>query len=1134
MLERASSCLESGGRKLLRGPKQCPRTRRMLHSAFWHHGAGDLSLPIWWASVIPSSDKGIREQEGVKYRVKKGQREEMRNGQNGILLDFLYPAKTMALIKTISSYGWDTWDSRRKHQYARNSARQFSSRTGNIQEYISTETDWETEAHDLQELEEELQHSNAIDALRERLRSNDPHKHGLVWRLYQAVEDSDRSQDLRADLVDYLASSEKSVDASRLAQVFDCLSTEHRRASSYRAAISSHLRFNMVGQAVKLHDEAAQRAIGFRFGSDILLARTVQDNQWDLAIRIYQVFIGFWRRQGLDRDYRELWAIVSKLPGLSSNAISFLHYLQQFSHQFQATTGKRYFVAMFVHDFAESLVENILRAETPDEKFIYDFFRALRTMEMSTPRLYEKTITRLLSLPRYHNYKNGRKLHLNLYRMYLDEAKERSYRDDFLPSKGLISRLISQMRRYDSIEDRAGWMTTVDTLIDDWRNLYGALQPKMLLLAMNSYSRVGFADKVHQYFNEYRSQKLDPVITQNFVYPLLYVHARRVEVPAVIKQFKRISEEFGMDPDITSWNILLYAYVRADDLDGTLKCFDDLLKSGCKPDKYSFGPVLDLCAKRGDVEAVQKLFSDAELRGVPDIRDNVMARNALVLAHANSGDLDEAEAAAESMLRDYLVGNLQGSLTHTWNILITKYALQGDMISTMRAYKRMQDSGIPIDTWTYGALMQVLISRRQTNAAYKILRVTMPNNNVQAHGFHYALVMAGFVNEGQFHRALHANKRMAERKVRPTVSSRIASLKALALAEMQELKRKRVESPMERLVELEEALREILAASDPSDLAPKQPRHGLRQTPLNQVSPDGYFEFIVFLYGARGAFHVCQEMFEAARAAREDEEGRFEAPLQLLAAIMDAHSRAKEHDEVDKCWELALEQAAKLVKLMESPAPHVAAAYAVSPTDPSTENLFAMPTPQKLNAARISRNRRHLLTVAIRVYLRDLLKRKDPYRVNTIRNTVSALLHDGYVMDSITWNEFIQVLARSGRMLDAFTACEAYLMPNFLGWRFNSPLYKRRDPSGYDMMDVRPANTRDVNNPMPRYKTMVFLAAAFAIVKRADATEQAHEHAGMGWELHKIQQLAPRTIHAIETMPIILDDKLQRKYLLGL
>ncbi|KAI9863939.1 MAG: hypothetical protein M1824_005977 [Vezdaea acicularis] len=98
MLERAAECLKPGGLQRLLRPTQRTRNRRMLHSAFWDHGAGQLDLPSWW-NVI---------QNGARVdlaNLARGSRQASLDPTEGAFLDFLYPSGAVALIRKYSRIG---------------------------------------------------------------------------------------------------------------------------------------------------------------------------------------------------------------------------------------------------------------------------------------------------------------------------------------------------------------------------------------------------------------------------------------------------------------------------------------------------------------------------------------------------------------------------------------------------------------------------------------------------------------------------------------------------------------------------------------------------------------------------------------------------------------------------------------------------------------------------------------------------------------------------------------------------------------------------------------------------------------------------------------------------------------------
>jgi pentatricopeptide repeat-containing protein PET309 len=280
------------------------------------------------------------------------------------------------------------------------------------------------------------------------------------------------------------------------------------------------------------------------------------------------------------------------------------------------------------------------------------------------------------------------------------------------------------------------------------------------------------------------------------------------------------------------------------------------------------------------------------------------------------------------------------------------------------------------------------------------------------------------------------------------------------------------------------------------------------------------------LYNTRGAYDICKQLFEAATRAKDDNSA-FQAPIALLTAIMETHYKAKEYAEVERCWELARSEANRLVKTFHQitnppPNPPTPAAEFESITDPSIKAQF--------ESSRIATNRRQILFKASRIYIRSLLAQNDPKALQTAQRTVRSLLTSGFVIDNLTWNELIIGLTLRGYMIDAFSACEMYLMPNFPGWAELNPVYRRRYRPGYSWMEIRHYEIKR-SSLLPRYKTLVVLAAALQQVKRDEMNGLGFNPQLGQWVREVLERIAPNTVRAIETMPRT-GDELQKQYLL--
>ncbi|KAL1795729.1 hypothetical protein ACET3X_005953 [Alternaria dauci] len=1001
------------------------------------------------------------------------------------------------------------------------------------------------------EAAELVRDSDAFTELRKFLKSPPPGKQELAWQLYTAIPEQllvGQEERIRGHLIEYLVQGvvqdgEPAVP-ERVLQVFGELPPALRWPSSCLAAIKAYTALGMIGPAIQLLDEPDHPDLNkTRSGMDVILRRAVLDEQWDLVFRVFRMF----RRRTVKNHgtllYRmtrhgdtlpALWGEVAKLPELLEHFQSFLRYIGEFQHELKSSKLLERDLACFVMSFVPHVMDRVMNTEELDDDFIWDYFIRLfddlHTLQLPTSACYEYAIKRLLELPRYKTYNNKRKIPLELYRrfrqLYLEQTDPTN---DARPSIGLIKSLIDQ-------HATMGGLGRVQDHVQDLRAWYPdqPLRPRLLKFLIQTYANVGDVDKVHEYFDELKSTYPDEV-TIKVLSSLLYVYARSADVVGTITQFKRIHEEFHMTPDAGCWNILLYAYIRAEDIDGALECFNNCLSYGVVPDVYTFGPLLDFCAHRGDVEAFETLFSKGKQMGIP-LDTDVRARSGYVEAFLNAGDEEGAQAIAQGMLNSWKAGRLHGyPLTHTWNLLIQQRALDRDLVGSREQYRQMVENNIPLDSWTYGSLMRALVEAKQTNAAYKLLRVTMPEQGLRVHALHYAIVMTGFLREKQYAQAVHAYERMVQRKVPQTESSRQASLQTLGLSDLHKLRKRGAKHINYRLLRVEEALEEMLVSSTAREVAHRQPAHE-RSTRTHHFSTlaQSYYGLVISLYSARSAYKTCKKLFEKAAASAPDS-NNYTIPLTLTTSMMEAHLKAGEHAEVAKCWKLARISATNLTKTFHQ---------AVQQLDVDTDNpeisdlsesnsLVDPSVQQRFREARISNNRRDILTRPSRIYVRSLLAQSDnPDALQEAQRTIRDLLVSGFTIDTLTLNEFIQKLVLRGRLMDAFTICEAYLMPRFPGWRELVANYIRHDRQGYQWMELRHHEIKKTS-VLPRYKTLVLLAKAHDQVRNDERSGIGYDTNAEAWMTEILERSAPLTVRAIETMPRTFD-RLQQRHFDGL
>jgi pentatricopeptide repeat-containing protein PET309 len=1134
MLERTSTCFESGGRKLLRATKPCLRSRQTLHSISWHHGASDLSLPGSRAA-FSKHDSG---RGGIDNHAANTTPSIASGSYGGPVLEFLYPEKTLALLKHFSApLPTALSTSRRRHIY-RPSARHYATnRFQPPQGEASLDALGEQQEKD-ESTVSPSETSYELRRLRNFLRLGEPGGQDQAWQLYTAIPAQSLTGsgqwDLRADLLEYLAIDDDPAVPNRVLQLFEELPEEERRSSSYRAAISAYMALRVVGPALQLLEAVpSERQYDFtNIGIDLVLRRTILDEQWDLSLRVFRLFLshnpafgrvpaGIAIRWG--NTVPGIWKSAATLYNLEEIFQSFLSHVREFQHDLRSSDEKEEVLLLFVMSFAPHVMDKLLQDSMLSEETVPQYFRRLfgdlEELRLPLSVCYEHAIKRLLKIPNERAVDDLLQLRENLYEKHRRLCLNSSSSAPEKPSLNLLRNLIVHYCDHEK-------MAKAYSIIQDHRMFYPnePMRAGLLKYLIHCFANHGDLTQVEKYLDEFKANYQDHIDLE-LLSALPFACARRADVQGAIAQFNRIRDEFGLVQDTACWNILLLAYVRADDLDGALECFNTIMGVELTPDVYTFGPLLDLCAQRGDVEAFEALFSRAEQMGV-ELTQDVRARSGYVQVFLRAGDAEGAEAIAQGMLKNWQEGALQGhALTHTWNLLIQQHALDRDIAGARERYKEMVDNNIPLDAWTYGSLMRALIEVKQSNAAYKLLTQTMPRSRLRGHALHYAIVMTGFLREGggQLDLAIEAYKRMIEQGIPQTVSSQEATIRTLSASQLRDLRTKSSKHPNYRLKEVEEAVEKMVAEAVQSQTVYREPRHQRQVDTHNfRAPPQSFYGLLISLYAQRGGYKMCQKLFKKAERLKPNVDN-YTTPMTLVTGTMEAHLKAGEYASVEQCWNLALSSAKKLSKTFSQK---------TAPEPPATEieNLLDPSIRDRYEESRISANRRNILYKASRLYIRSLVDPSNPTpnALQKAQDTIRDLLVNGYTLDVFTWNELVTALAQRGHLKDAFSICEEYLMPSFPGWRNLYPSYIRKDRQGYQWMELRHYEIKR-DSIFPRYKTLIVLASEFRRVKKDERNGIGYDESAGGWVREVLEETAPMTVRAIATMPRT-NDKLQMEY----
>ena len=1059
MIERAARCLEIGERAAFRGYKKQVRSRRHLHSAFWSHGAGNINLPAWWILLLQTTDIG---NEGRTTRKTSGLRTAVSDNLREIFLDFLYPVRTLALLKQIKR-------ATTAHQLAAQSAKQSTrSYTSLAQTFITGANVAEEDADSYGDVSPPIPETTGA-TLRHRINtlldSNDQNgRYDEIWQTYQDLLETSQSllpQEL-VRLLRCLMLSERSVDLERALALYESIPVKNRRAIHYSHAVSAALALKDLDTAVYIHREALVRVTG-AIGTTAILGFAVEQQLWSVAIETWGTL---WEHKLSYYTRPDIWTAVDALPSglLVSKASSAADFAIGISESMEGQE------AIAAREFALELARRVFKIPrvTFDANQHWDLIEKVRKLDAADTSLCTLALEQLLSVD---SREHGQRA-LNLYHSLRKKSA-------FSPTKHILVSVTQRLFQGKSAR-------AICMILDDWRTHYATIPGRLAVRAAKILASSGHIEAVQVLLQEFISEHGE--LKHNTFYNcMLLAHSRRADPKGAVRCLHYLQETFGFKPDVKAWNSIISAYARVGNIDGALKYFQKLCDAGTRPDSTTYFILMSMHAKRGDRDAVDELYEQSKVEGVPTTLQMI---DTIVLANIHDENLEKAERLVEQAVET----DAPGSRTFMWNMLINTYALRKEIEKVSQLHRRMHEVGVPYDSLTYAALLTSLTVAKYPDGARRILRVVMPRDNVKRTPLHYAIVMRGYLLTEQYGKVFQVYKEMLNSNLSPNMSTQNVLLRAAASVDNITQATSNGEGLSEDLERAQRTFEQALTNLDPMELAASEPRMFVGPNPLDEAFTSTYFEYLVFLYGTKAAYHKVSELYEeyvTKHQSSQSVDHNIEVipPIRLLTALMVSHLRAENYFEVDRCWDLALEKSEQLSCRYKA--------------DTSQEGW-------------VLRSRRFIVNLPLHHYIISLTEQ---HRIIDLISTVRNLRHAGYALNSSNWNKYIQALAQSPELAHhilAFEHCEEELISNWRGWStLGDPKYmKPKLHKAQRLMLLRQ------DEKAPTYLTLVWLARMYS-----EARSQ-----GKGGTMRALERVGPRTVDAVTNMPR-LNDKPQSEIL---
>lgn len=1096
MLERTAGCLETGSlRRLLPGPKHLVKNRHTLHSGFWTHGAIELELSPLWQLMLQGPDV-------VENPNPRSPNDGSMCESPGLFLDFLYPAGTLKFLRQYSGLGVDRQDGKRTRLGLRNSGYRLYTSSAKNTSLALVPVDAETKKRDTKEIAEVKKRPIIPDVpddaatIATVLGITTSSRYEELWRKYRRLEFGSWAEErIRIQVLEYMAASNRIVDAERVTSLFERCGDRREKPEIYEAVIRTYLRLQNFSKANELYKYALEKFKTTAGGSDLML-HLMTNNLWSQAFTLWAEIQLHDKLTG-SRRY-DMFKSLHHLEDLPNKALLMANYVNKSIHPSSKCESREREAIM---NFATAVITSTLLSA---KHFSYDTFwpllKHVQKWGCESVPLYAEATKMLISL-------GQPKAAVVLYRQARDSPKKTL----MLPRSMLHPILHIFFKNHD--------LNGIQEIFTDMFRFNHVLDRNSHRRCMDEFARHGDADTVHALFEQFAERYMrlesksqthpNPLALADDMAPLLHVHARRGEPQRVLEVFKSIRGGYRLKPTITCCNILLSAYAQVGQYDNAFDTFDAIInKRNLKPDDYTFGTLMGMCTSRGDLENTIELYRMSASYGVEKSAAMV---STLVTAYIAGDRLDEAETICEEAVNL----KLAGSRTRMWNSLLVAWAQRYDLVNVNRVLQRMSKLNIEHNGDTYAALMQALAMVGQPERAWEILREVMPEAGIPVTSLHYAIVMGGFLSVRRYNMVFKIQDRMLEQKNMKTASTKFLELRA-AIQEV-----RHTWGDAHGAMEIFE---QVVQTMNPQDLSDKV-RKGIQNEPLDIAYPATFFGYIIFVLSKNFEVTSAKDMYERfSKILPADRKAT--QPSSITTGLMALKLQEQDYDAVEDLWMQFMSDTKRRSQSLRLPASlsriddPKEIEMSEGGVDHSSEKRVSEKTEidNQENEEPIKAAHRLALTKALHLYMMALSRQG---KINIMIRTLNEVTESGFQLSNQNWNEYIQHLTAHRHFKLAFKTCESVLMDNWKGW---ARLRAQSSEKNRLPLEVRRKGKLSTSL-RPDYRTFLYLTRGFLNIQAMASESRANRLL-----LNDLEHDCSKTLNAIKTMART-GDSLEREIL---
>ncbi|KAH6681166.1 hypothetical protein F5X68DRAFT_212030 [Plectosphaerella plurivora] len=1121
MLERTAARLEPC--TLPRSWPSTVRTQRNLHTGFWQHGAAALDLSSIWTTssgqAPPQRDATVPSERGLPERLLT----------SAFLLDFLYPKGTVAFLRRLTPAAIDRFATAVARQPAGPSRLYSSSAARGVADpaemsfLVENSVSNRSKLADQAKLTDQppagqllLQKKTKTAAEREQFLARlqvvvDPDEvHGAamtpvhlmrglmartdtefydaVWDLWLMLEPQEKI-DSRKDVLKYFHHSLNPVDAARVLDIFSEVDLVSWSPSQMTAAVAAHLRRGDLEDALQVYETGLglyKRGLpGIETplvgGMGHLFHYAMRGSNWELVTRIYDP----WQEIFSSRTEYLGWGVLTPIfsvPNLGGRVLDFRERLsptvidedtQFLAEDMDPEPGVE----------GEDALPNLYPNKTPEERLehcrpLLNILAKLAIQQACKPS-DARPLLQIINKGNWHRQyiidalaRGDTKAISEVYREYRQMPAKH-----FRPSKETLTSILQVFVPHD--------VQGVEMVYEDFHRLHGGPSVLACVQFLTFYSRRGDLESTQRVWDALVAEDKEALTKPSTFAPLLVAHRSRGDAKAVRQLFDELPTQYGVEPDVRCWNVLLSSVTDQGNIADALTTFGQLRKA-VNPSSVSFGIIMNMIARRGDLELTLLLFEDAKKSGVAI---DVGLLSTVTEAYARAGDFDEARRICVAAKVD----GMPGDLAKLWNCLIRRKAHQRDLRKVRAVIEEMKRRKIPWNSETQESVLQAICQAKRVTEAYNLLHRP---KDLAVTARHFSIVIEGarLVKAWRLVLALCAQMEQAGFLVHgPNLIARAEAEAATTLT----MGGDEEDANREMSRELVEEFRDMLQADTLQQELPLTTETAMYRKTGDIVSDKTWTEFVQKAVKSLAqvpdlpAIRELLGMYIDAVAATGKSVLPQDLPLPILESMMQADLLAGDYAQVKETWKFVLAKA-------------------------RVEGL------SHLEPGLILLTWKYRLAVPLDIMHEIQHDEKDPAAMMALIDEVQAA---GFALNSINWNRTCLRLAKLGHWVKACLIFEELLMPNWTGWRAMR-LMPTSSKVPYRAPFHQRLSGRSAEFLRPNSETLTFLTDEYHWMRRAAQWDTSYEKM-----LRTVAAKCPKMMHAFRTALGHANDSLIKSHL---